>query len=147
VGSEAIWSRFAHAAGAPHLAEDARFRTNPDRVRNRDALIPALEAIFVMKTTAEWAAIMDGAGVPAGPIYLMSDLFSDPQVLHRQMLVEVEHPKAGRIKQTGVPVKLSATPGGIDTPPPLLGQHTDAILRDLGYSPAQITAMRGDGAI
>jgi formyl-CoA transferase/CoA:oxalate CoA-transferase len=147
VGSEAIWSRFAPAVGAPRLTDDPRYKTNPARVRNRETLIPMLDAVLATKTTAEWTAIMEDAGVPAGPIYLMSDLFSDPQVRHRQMVVEMEHPKAGRIKQTGVPVKLSATPGGVDAAPPLLGEHTDAVLRDLGFAADQIAAMKRDGAI
>ncbi|MDR7549120.1 MAG: CoA transferase, partial [Armatimonadota bacterium] len=113
VGSEAIWSRFVVAVGAPHLADDPRFRTNPDRVRHRDVLIPLLEPIFAARTTGQWVSIMEQAGVPAGPIYLLSDLFADPQVRHRQMVVEVDHPRAGRIRQTGVPVKFSATPGRI----------------------------------
>ncbi|MDR7418835.1 MAG: CoA transferase [Armatimonadota bacterium] len=147
VGSEGIWSRFVVAVGAPQLADDPRFRTNADRVKHRDALIPLLEPLFAAKTMAEWSAIFDASGVPAGPIYQMSDLFADPQVKHRQMLVEVEHPRAGRIKQTGVPLKFSETPGRIAAPPPLLGEHTEAILRELGYSAADIGAMRRDGAI
>lgn len=147
IGSEAIWSRLVVAIGAPHLAEDPRFRTNPDRVRNRELLIPLLEPIFAGKTTAAWTNILQGAGVPAGPIYLLSDLFGDPQVIHRQMVVEIDHPRAGRIKQTGVPVKLSATPGGIALPPPLLGQHTESVLKELGYGISEIAAMRDHGAI
>jgi formyl-CoA transferase/CoA:oxalate CoA-transferase len=77
----------------------------------------------------------------------MSDLFADPQIRHRNMVVEVDHPKAGRIKQTGVPVKLRATPGGVDAAPPLLGQHTQAILRDLGFDAEEIAAMKEEGAI
>lgn len=147
VGSEAIWSRFVVAIGAPHLAEDPRFRTNADRVAHRDVLIPILDSIFAGRPTADWVAVLEQAGVPAGPIYLLSDLFSDPQVHHRRMLVEIDHPRAGRIKQTGVPVKLSATPGRLTSPPPLLGQHTEAVLRELGYSDAEIAAMRGEGAL
>jgi formyl-CoA transferase/CoA:oxalate CoA-transferase len=147
VGSEGIWSRFVAAIGAPHLAEDARFRTNPDRVAHRDALIPLLEPIFALRATAEWSAAFEEAGVPAGPIYLMSDLFADPQVRHREMVLEVDHPRAGRIRQTGVPVKLSSTPGRIASPPPLLGQHTQAILKELGYDTAAVAALKTAGAL
>ena len=147
VGSEAIWARFVLAIGAPHLAEDPRFATNPDRVRHRDLLLPLLEPIFGTKTTLEWSRILEAAGVPAGPIYLLSDLFNDPQVRHRSMVVEMAHPTAGRIKQTGIPVKLSQTPGRLASPPPLLGEHTDRILTELGYSEAQQSAMRADGAV
>lgn len=147
VGSEAIWARFVQAIGAPHLAADPRFATNPERVRHRDLLLPLLAPIFETKTTLEWSRILAGAGVPAGPIYLLSDLFGDPQVRHRHMVVEMDHAKAGRIKQTGVPVKLSETPGRLASPPPLLGEHTDRILMELGYSPEEIAAMRVHGAI
>src|SRR3990172_4077785 len=85
VGSEGIWSRFAEAIGAPHLADDPRFRTNADRVAHRDALIALLEPIFAIRTTAAWVSVLEPAGVPAGPIYLMSDIFNDPQVRHRSM--------------------------------------------------------------
>jgi len=147
VGSEAIWARFTAAIGAPHLAADPRFRTNADRVEHREALIPLLEAVFVTRTMAEWTQTLEAAGVPAGPIYQLSDLFSDPQVHHRRMVVEIDHPRAGRIKQTGVPIKLSQTPGRIASPPPMLGQHTEAILRELGCTDAEIAALRRDGAI
>jgi formyl-CoA transferase/CoA:oxalate CoA-transferase len=147
VGSEAIWARFVLAVGAPHLADDPRFATNPERVRHREILLPLLEPIFGTKTTVEWSRILEAAGVPAGPIYLLSDLFDDPQVRHRHMVVEMTHPKAGQVKQTGVPLKLSETPGRLASPPPLLGEHTDRILSELGYSDAQRSAMRADGAI
>lgn len=147
VGSEGIWSRFVVAIGAPQLAKDQRFRTNPDRVAHRDKLIPELERIFTTRTTAEWVAALELAGVPAGPIYVLSDLFNDPQVRHRQMLLEIEHPRAGRIRQTGVPVKFSETPGRIASPPPMLGQHTEGILGELGYDTVQIAALRSHGAI
>ncbi len=147
VGSEAIWSRFVVAIGAPHLAEDPRFATNPVRVEHRAELVALLEPVFVGRTTLEWAETLEGAGVPAGPIYLLSDLFTDPQVRHRQMVVEIEHPRAGRIKQTGVPVKFSETPGRIASPPPLLGQHTESILRELGYHAEEISSLRGHGAV
>ena len=147
VGSEGIWARFAAAIDAPHLATDQRYATNPERVKNRAALIALLEPIFSGRATKEWADLFERSGVPAGPIYLLSDLFADPQVRHRQMVVEVDHPRAGPIKQTGVPVKLSETPGRIASPPPLLGQHTDRILGELGYDAAQTASLRSRGAV
>ncbi len=147
VGSEAIWGRFVVAVGAPELADDPRFRANPDRVAHREALIARLEELFAVRTTEAWVAALEEAGVPCGPIYLLSDLFSDPQVHHRAMVVEMDHPRSGRIRQTGVPVKLSATPGRIVSPPPVLGEHTDAILAELGYDAEAVRGMRRAGAI
>ncbi|MDQ7840318.1 MAG: CoA transferase [bacterium] len=147
VGSEAIWGRFVVAVGAPEMADDPRFRANPDRVAHRDVLIARLEELFAARATADWVAMLEEAGVPCGPIYLLSDLFSDPQVQHRAMVVEMDHPRAGRIRQTGVPVKLSATPGRIVSPPPVLGEHTAAILAELGYDAEAVEGMRRAGAI
>lgn len=146
VGSEAIWKRFCEAVD-PQLAEDPRFRTNPDRVRNRSQLIPLLQARFRERPTREWIRILDEAGVPNGPIYAISEVFSDPQTLHRQMRVEVEHPRAGRVTVTGVPVKFSDTPGSVRTPPPLLGQHTRAVLRELGYTDEDVVRLEREGAV
>ncbi len=147
VGSEAIWERFCAALGREDLAADPRFRTNPDRVAHRDVLLPLLETIFAAQPTAYWRSALDAAGVPNGPIYLLSELFADPQVLHRGLVVEMEHPTAGRIRQTGLPVRLSETPGAVRTPPPRLGEHTDAILRELGYDPRTIEQFRGTGVV
>lgn len=147
VGSERIWRRFVVAIGAPHLGDDPRFKTNPDRVKHRAALIAVLEPVLAARTTREWAETFEGSGVPAGPIYLLSDLFNDPQVRHRQMVVDVDHPRAGRIKQTGVPMKLSETPGRIASPPPLLGQHTEDILRELGFDATETASLRSRGAV
>lgn len=147
VGSEGIWGRFVEAIGAPHLAVDPRFRTNPDRVAHRSELIALLDPIFATRSTADWVTAMEQAGVPAGPIYQLSDIFGDPQVRHREMMQEIDHPRAGRIKQTGVPIKLSATPGRIASPPPVLGQHTESILKELGYDVSGIASLRSSGAI
>lgn len=147
VGSEAIWGRFVVAVGAPEMADDPRFRVNPDRVAHREVLIVRLEELFATRTTADWVATLEEAGVPCGPIYLLSDLFSDPQVQHRAMVVEMDHPRSGRIRQTGVPVKLSSTPGRIVSPPPVLGEHTAAILAELGYDAETVLGMHRTGVI
>jgi formyl-CoA transferase/CoA:oxalate CoA-transferase len=147
VGSESIWERFCRALNRGDLAADARFRTNPDRVRHRDPLVEILQGIFATRPTAQWRSTLDEAGVPNGPIYLLSDLFTDPQVKHRGMVVEVDHPRVGRLRQTGLPVRLTGTPGSIRTPPPLLGEHTEGILRELGYEQAVIRELHDDGVV
>ncbi len=146
VGSEAIWRRFCEAV-APELAEEVRFATNRDRVASRQALIDQLEPIFATRTTEAWMQVLDVAGVPNGPIRTVAEVFQDPQVRHRQMVVEQTHPVAGRIKQTGVPIKLSDTPAQIRTAPPTLGQHTDAILKELGLTTHEVRVLRQDRVV
>jgi formyl-CoA transferase/CoA:oxalate CoA-transferase len=146
VGSEAIWKRFCEVID-PSLVDDERFRTNADRVRHRHELVPLLQARFRQRPTREWVQILEAAGVPCGPIYTVSQVFQDPQTLHRQMRVELDHPKAGRITVTGVPVKFSDTPGSVRTPPPLLGQHTRPVLRELGYSEEEVEQLQRLGAV
>ena len=146
VGSEAIWARFCDVVD-PALAHDPRYRTNPERVAHRRELIDHLEPLFARKTTEEWGHLLGRAGIPHGPILSMAEVFSHPQVLHRQMVTELDHATAGRIRQTGIPVKFSDTPGRIRTAPPTLGQHTDAILRELEYSAAEIGAFRRERVV
>lgn len=146
VGSEAIWRRFCEVVD-PALAGDARYATNRDRVAHRTQLIDRLQRIFAMKPTAAWTEVLDGAGVPTGPILSIAEVFAHPQVRHRQMVAEMDHPTAGRIGQTGVPVKLSETPGRLRTAPPGLGQHTEAILREVGVSAREIDALRREKVI
>ncbi|HXF83698.1 MAG TPA: CoA transferase [bacterium] len=146
VGSEAIWRRFAELVD-PALLDDPRYATNRTRVAHRKELVARLEEIFRRQTTREWTAALDAAGVPCGPILSVEEVFADPQVLHRRMLEEVDHPTVGRIKQTGVPVKLSETPGRIRSAPPTLGQHTEAILREVGLDAEAIAALRRDRVI
>jgi len=147
VGSERLWQNFCSAIAREDLTNDPRYKVNEDRVRNRKELIPFLENILLQRTTEEWMKIFDEKEVPAGPIYTFDEIFSDPQVLHRNMLVEMDHPSAGVINQTGIPVKLSETPGALESPPPLLGEHTGDILTELGYTSSQIRALREKGVI
>ena len=117
-----------------------------DRREHYQELAELLEAIFTRETTAHWLEFLERAGVPAGPIYDVGQVYRDPHVLARGMLAEVEHPTAGRIPQIGIPVKLSATPGRIARPAPRLGEHTDEVLGWAGYSPAEVAALRAEGA-
>ncbi len=146
VGSEGLWQRFCDALELP-IARDARFATNAARVAHRRELLDLLVPVFRRRTTAEWVERLLRAGVPAGPISRMSEVMTDPQVRHREMVVELEHPRAGRVTVNGVPVKLSETPGAVRTPPPLLGEHTDEVLRGLGLSRDEVSALREEGVI
>ncbi len=146
VGSEAIWRRFCDAV-APDLADDPRYATNRDRVAHRQDLIQRLEGLFAPGTTEQWTKHLDAAGVPNGPILTVAEVFNDPQVQHRQMVVELDHPTAGRVKQVGLPIKLSETPGAVRSAPPTLGQHSDAILRELGMNPQEVATLRQDGVV
>jgi crotonobetainyl-CoA:carnitine CoA-transferase CaiB-like acyl-CoA transferase len=146
VGSEGLWHKFCDALDIP-FAGDPRFATNADRVRNRGPLLELLMPLFARRTTAEWVERLLQAGVPAGPIYRMNEVMDDPQVRHRDMVVEVAHPRAGRIRVNGVPVKFSETPGGVVTSPPTLGEHSEVVAGELGYDPAEIAGLRRDGVI
>jgi len=146
VGSEGLWQRFCRALEVP-FADDPRFATNAARVEHRRELLEALVPVFRGRTTAEWLARLGDAGVPAGPISRINEVMTDPQVLHREMVVEVDHPRAGRVRVNGVPVKFSETPGAVRTPPPVLGEHTAAILSELGCSDAQVNTLRKAGVV
>jgi crotonobetainyl-CoA:carnitine CoA-transferase CaiB-like acyl-CoA transferase len=146
VGSEGLWHKFCEALAIP-IAGDPRFATNADRVANRAVLLDLLFPVFARRTTTDWVERLLRAGVPAGPIYRMSEVMEDPQVRDRAMVVEVEHPKTGRIRVNGVPLKFSETPGGVVSPPPMLGEHSEVVLRELGCEAAEIAGLRRDGVV
>jgi len=141
-GSPTFWPIICRVLGVPALVEDTRFATPPLRVKNRAALAALLEARFITAGTAEWLERLEAAGVPAGPILDYGQVFADPHVRHREMAVEVEHPRAGRSRVLGIPVKLSSTPGSIRRPAPTLGQHTDEVLKELGYDAAAVANLK-----
>ncbi|HUK49904.1 MAG TPA: CaiB/BaiF CoA-transferase family protein, partial [Terriglobales bacterium] len=142
IGNDKLFQGFCQALDLKELPTDPRFLTNPNRVANRDALMPILERRFREKPRREWLGILTDAKMPAGPVYSMSEVFSDPQILHREMLVKTMHPKAGEISQIGIPMKFSETKPSIERPPPLLGEHTDQILTELlGYDKQRISAL------
>jgi crotonobetainyl-CoA:carnitine CoA-transferase CaiB-like acyl-CoA transferase len=147
VGSDGLWRRFTAATGLDELTDDPRFATNPDRVRNRDVLIPRIEAVLATRGCAEWTGLLNGAGVPAGPVNTVPAALGQPQVAAREMVVEIEHPVAGKLKMLGSPIKLSAQPASIRRPPPTLGQHTDEILAETGLTAREIAGLRERGVI
>jgi crotonobetainyl-CoA:carnitine CoA-transferase CaiB-like acyl-CoA transferase len=147
VGSERQWPRFAAAIGAPELAGDPRFATNGDRVAHRDALRPLIAARLAAEPTATWLDRLARAEVPAGPINDLAAAFAMPQVAARGLLVDVDHPVLGPLRQVGPPFELHATPATVRLPPPLLGEQADAILGELGYPAEEIARLRGQGTI
>jgi crotonobetainyl-CoA:carnitine CoA-transferase CaiB-like acyl-CoA transferase len=139
------WERLVVLLCRPELGEDPRFVTNDKRMANRPALEAALNAVFETRPTADWLAVLEEGGFPAGPVLSIGEMHEDPQALAREMIVETNHPKAGKVKTLGLPVKFSATPGGITRPAPLLGQHSRAILAEIGYNEQQIEQMAAQG--
>ena len=147
-GNDNLYRKFCEAAGSPELADDERFATNGKRVENRDALKRLLDAIFARRTKKEWRELLDAAGVPNGPINDIAQVFAEPQVQARGVRIEVEHPVAGRLPMVASPMRFSATPIEHRTPPPRLGEHTDAVLKEiLGKSDAEIARLRSSGAL
>jgi len=142
VGNDQLWGKFCKAVGLEGIVNDPRFATNAKRVQNRDEVVKAVGDLIATKNGEEWLKILTDAGIPCGPIYTVDKIFSDPQVIHRQMVTELRHPKAGTIKVTGNPVKLSDTPGEPSVAPPLLGQHTQEVLEGLGYSAKEIEELK-----
>ena len=138
VGSERLWERFCQAVKREDLKDHPDYATNGVRVENRATLAPLLQEYFLTRDADDWVVDLQAHSVPAGPINDLADVFSDPQVLHRDMFLEIPHPTLTSVKQTGLPIKFSRTPGSLDQHPPLLGEHNQAILQALGYSEAEI---------
>ena len=145
--NQANWERLCAAIGRDELVSDPRFVEPRDRMDNIDALVSTLETTFAKHTSDHWLKTLEAAGVPAGPINDLAEVYADPHVQAREMMVETDHPVAGRVKNIGIPIKLSETPGQFQRPAPGLGQHTDEVLTELGCSPAEIEKLRGSGVV
>jgi formyl-CoA transferase/CoA:oxalate CoA-transferase len=145
IGNDDQWRRFCQAAG---VEDDGRFATNRARVARYDELKPLLEQCLGSRTRRDWIDRLTAVGIPCGSVRDLREVFSDAQLTAREMVAELEHPKIGSIRLLGTPIKLSETPAGVRTPPPTLGQHTDAVLRgELGLTAADIDTLRSRGVI
>jgi formyl-CoA transferase len=147
VGNDRQFRSLCEVLGRPEVADDERFRTNPQRVEHRDELIALLQSVFETGDADEWLDACYRAGIPSGKINTVEQVFQHEQVLARDMLVEIEHPMAGMLKMAGIPYAMSETPASIRLAPPTLGQHTDEVLRELGRSDDEIRTLHESGAV
>jgi len=148
VANQKLWVNFCRVVGKEEWLEDSRFETNPKRVENRDAMLTLVAEVMAAKSCDEWMELFVEAAIPCGPVNDMQHLFSDPQVVHREMIAEVPHATIGTLRLAGIPIKYSATPGSIRRAPPLLGEHTEELLAEvLGYSPERIAELRRQGVV
>jgi crotonobetainyl-CoA:carnitine CoA-transferase CaiB-like acyl-CoA transferase len=147
-GNDNLYRKFCEAAGRPELADDARFATNGKRVENRAEMTRLLQEVFARRTTREWVELLEAAGVPNGPINDVAQVFEEPQVVARGVKIALEHPVAGELPLVASPMRFSATPVEHRLAPPVLGQHTDEVLRGLlELGDADIARLRADGVI
>ena len=145
--TQPTWEQLCRAIGREDLVEDDRFRAPWDRKAREEELAALLEETFSTQDTEQWLELLDNAGVVAGPIYNMEQVYRDPQVLARDMLVDTEDPELGTIHNIGVPVKLSATPGSIRRRAPALGEHSAEILLECGFTQAEVDGLLAEGVI
>ena len=148
VGNDGQFARLSAAAGHPEWATSPLFATNQDRVMNREAFVAAFSAVSVTRTTAAWVALLEGAGVPCGPINTLADVFADPQIVARGMAMSMPHGSGVDARLVSSPMRLSATPVEYTRAPPMLGEHThDVLARRLGLDDAAIAALKDEGVI
>lgn len=146
--NDSLWDRFARAIGREDLADSPRWKKNPDRVAGREEIEAEIERTLIKGTRAEWIERISKGGVPCGPVKNLAEVTEDPQVRHREMVVEVEHARTGALRMMGIPIKLSDTPGKVQLPPPLLGEHTEEILCGLlGRRKEDLPGLKEKGVI
>ncbi|MDQ2952538.1 MAG: CoA transferase [Chloroflexota bacterium] len=147
VANNALFERFCRALDLEDLLGDPRFADNPTRVAHRRDIVPIIEKRLAKLTRKDIVERLRKAAVPVGPINSLDEVFADPVVRHLGLVAEIDHPTAGRVRAPGIPVRMSGTPPSVRLPPPLLGEHTDQVLRELGYGDDEVKALRRDGAV
>jgi len=147
IGNDKLWASFCNLAGRPELINDPRFETNPKRTENYKEIKPICDEIMSAKSSGEWEKLFEEHAIPATMINTVDKVANDPQVLAREMIVDVDHPVAGSQKLPGIPIKLSKTPGEIYKAAPVLGEDNERILAELGYSADEIKTFKDNGAI
>jgi CoA:oxalate CoA-transferase len=147
-GNDVLWAKLCRVLGRDDLIHDPRFENNNLRTENRPELSAILTAELIQKTTSEWIGICEKADIPYSRINNIKEICEDPVIRHRNMLVTVDQPGVGPVRITGSPIRLSETPGRVETPAPLLGEHSVEVLREiLGYTPERIEALKAEGVI
>ena len=147
IANDSLWARYCDAIERRDLRDDPRFATAPARVEHRRALIPIIEELTAARTVREWMDLLGAAGVPCGRIRNVAEVCTNPQLVERGKVVELPHPTAGAVRMIGQPIELGETPARVETAPPLLGEHTAAVLAEAGYSDADIREFRADGVV
>ncbi|MFC3624857.1 CaiB/BaiF CoA transferase family protein [Vogesella amnigena] len=146
-GNDKQFRAVCEVVGLPVLGADERYATNPQRVRNRNELVPQLAAAFLARTRDEWLKLLDAAGVPCGPINTVDEAFADPQIKHRKMEIHLTDSAGQDVPLVACPIKMSGTPPRYEVAPPKLGEHTDTVLASLGYDSAAIAQLKADGTV
>jgi formyl-CoA transferase len=141
------WEMLCEVIGRPELKDDPRFTSNQDRLAERAALVELLNEVFITRDADDWLVKLQEAGIPSGPINTIQDVFDHPQAEARNLKLEIEHPTAGLVGFPGIPYKMSHTPADVDRPPPLLGEHTEEVLTEVGYSPEEVALLHEKRAI
>jgi crotonobetainyl-CoA:carnitine CoA-transferase CaiB-like acyl-CoA transferase len=148
VGNDGQFRKFVEVGGRPELADDDRFSTNPARVRNRELLVPMLADMVRLQGKQQWIAALEAAGVPCGPINNLDEVFDNEQVIARGLQVDLPHPSGGTVKLVRNPINMTGTPPQALSHPPLLGEHTERVLRDvLGYDAQRIAELKDKSVI